>query len=115
MGVLEFLGLGNFKKNRGFKNIDVSEFKRKMKGKNTVVLDVRTYPEVRRGKIKGAKQIDIRQADFSKKIQALDKNKTYLVYCRSGMRSSMACKSMVKRGFTELYNLKGGFIAWENA
>jgi rhodanese-related sulfurtransferase len=41
----------------------------------------------------------------------MDKN--YYIYCRSGARSSRACKIMGKAGFKNLYNLKGGILSWK--
>lgn len=48
------------------------------------------------------------QADFEEKIKALDKDKTYYVYCRSGNRSSTASSLMAELGFTKVYNIKDG-------
>ncbi len=101
------------KKDSKMINVNVEEFKTKMKGPNMVVLDVRTPAEIAKGKIEGAIEIDIRSNDFQEKIQKLDKEKTYLVYCRSGRRSVKACGVLEKNGFTNLYNLKGGFNVWK--
>jgi rhodanese-related sulfurtransferase len=46
------------------------------------------------------------------KVSELDKTKEFLVYCRSGGRSGMACGLMAKNGFDKLNNLKGGIMAW---
>lgn len=97
-----------------YQNIDVAEFAKMMKGSNVVVLDVRTPQETAQGKIKGAKEINIFDPNFNQKIEALDKGKTYLVYCRSGNRSARACSMMANQGFENLYNLKGGYTAWTN-
>jgi len=37
------------------------------------------------------------------------------VYCRSGGRSSSASQIMIEKGFTKVYNLRGGIIAWANS
>lgn len=96
-------------------DINVAEFKNKMKGKDIVILDVRTPAETAKGKIEGTIEIDVKSSDFQEKMKALDKDKTYLVYCRSGRRSVTACNAMEKEGFNKLYNLLGGFNAWESA
>lgn len=49
---------------------------------------------------------------FPEKIGKLNKDKHYLVYCRSGNRSGQACKLMAAEGFTNLYNLSGGIGGW---
>ena len=78
---------------------------------NAVLLDVRTAPEIEEGNIEGHVDIDI-QTGFTQRIAELDKSKAYFIYCRSGNRSGQACRYMATQGFNELYNLKGGMIAW---
>ncbi len=79
---------------------------------NAVLLDVRTAAEIADASIEGHIAIDIQQPGFMEKVAALDKSKTYFVYCRSGNRSGQACRYMATQGFGELYNLKGGMLAW---
>ncbi|WP_158727997.1 MULTISPECIES: rhodanese-like domain-containing protein [unclassified Flavobacterium] len=81
---------------------------------NTVILDVRTEDEFNDGFIANAINIDIhRGQDFINEIEALDKDKKYYVYCRSGMRSAKACEIMNQLGFESTYNLLGGILDWE--
>ena len=75
-----------------------------------VILDVRTAGEVAQGKIPGSINIDITQAGFTSQLKQLDPNKTYLVYCKSGGRSSKAAGQMVGLGFKNVYNLSSGFL-----
>lgn len=96
-------------------NVDHKVFETKMKAKNVVILDVRTPGEFKSGYIPGAINIDIYAADFQTQVQKLDKSKTYLVYCRSGARSSNAGNFMVTNGFKEVYNLQGGMMGWRGA
>jgi rhodanese-related sulfurtransferase len=93
-------------------DIDTATFKSKIGSENHVLLDVRTAEEVAQGSIEGAEVIDFYGDDFRQKIEALDKDKTYLVYCRSGGRSGKTCKMMQEIGFTNLYNLEGGYSNW---
>ena len=80
----------------------------------SVILDVRTAEEFESGYIKGALNMDIRGgADFVASIEILDKSKSYFVYCRSGARSGQACQLMSQLGFSAVYNLDGGVLAWE--
>lgn len=103
----------SFAQNSGaFENIDVAQFKEKMTESNIVILDVRTPKETAQGKIEGTLEINFFDPKFASKVQNLDKSKTYLVYCRSGNRSAKACNIMAKNGFENLYNLKGGYNAW---
>jgi len=103
---------GLFKKNTSYENINAQAFKEMLSQKDVVVLDVRTNSEYTGGKIKGAQNIDVLHSSFASKISKLDKNKTYLVYCRSGARSANACSIMSKNGFEKLYNLSGGILSW---
>ncbi len=80
----------------------------------SVILDVRTAEEFESGHIEGALNIDIRGGeDFFASIEALDKSKSYFVYCRSGARSGQACQLMSQLGFSAVYNLDGGVLAWQ--
>ena len=80
----------------------------------SVILDVRTEEEFESGYIKGALNMDIRGGpDFLASIESLDKSKSYFLYCRSGARSGQACQLMSQMGFSALYNLDGGVLAWE--
>lgn len=77
-----------------------------------IYLDVRTPGEITSGKIPNAKEIDVTGGQFTTRLTALPKDATYVVYCRSGLRSAKACRMMAEQGFTNLYNLKGGYQAW---
>ncbi|WP_375239464.1 rhodanese-like domain-containing protein [Aurantibacter sp.] len=81
---------------------------------NAIVLDVRTEDEVSEGYIPNAINIDIHKGQgFIDEIEALDKSKTYFVYCKSGGRSGQACGVMNQLGFENAYNLLGGFMEWK--
>lgn len=79
---------------------------------NIAILDVRTAKEFADGHVAGAVNIDVNQADFAQKIDELDRSKTYIVYCRSGRRSSKAVGIMATKGFKNLYNVSDGFVGW---
>lgn len=76
-------------------------------------VDVRTPEEIAAGVITGTTLFaDIKAPDFEAKIAALDKSKAYIMYCRSGVRSSQAAEYMRSKGFTRVYNLEGGILRW---
>ncbi len=84
------------------------------KDDQAVILDVRTDEEVAEGIIPNAKHIDIYKGQgFLDEVSALDKDKNYYVYCRSGNRSGQACMLMNQLGFENAFNLMGGFMEWE--
>ncbi len=97
----------------GYEDLNATSFELKMKDRGVVLLDVRTPEETALGKIEGATELDFFSPDFEAEIDKLDKNKTYLIYCRSGKRSGKTCALMAQKGFKHLFNLAGGYNAWE--
>lgn len=81
---------------------------------DAVLLDVRTPEEVRNGYLKGALNFDFKSPQFSILIEGLDKEKPYLVYCASGIRSGKAADLMREKGFKQVYTLEGGLNAWKS-
>ncbi len=69
-----------------------------------VVIDVRTPSEFTAGHVADALNIDAGSEDFEAKVGALDKGKTYVVYCRTGSRAGRAVAAMAKLGFENLVN-----------
>lgn len=93
--------------------VNVEEAKRLMtENKDLILLDVRTPGEIADGKIPNALEIDYQGDDFEAKIDKLDKDATYLVYCKAGGRSTNAAKMMQEKGYGHIYNLEGGYTAW---
>jgi len=77
-----------------------------------IVLDVRTKREYSEGYIDSAININYYSDNFKKDVSGLDKNKIYILYCKSGGRSALSCEIMSELGFNRLYNIEGGFEAW---
>jgi 3-mercaptopyruvate sulfurtransferase SseA len=50
---------------------------------------------------------------FKTRLEVMDKNKTYVVYCKVGGRSKIAQKLMQQFGFVAVYNIIGGTLLWE--
>lgn len=86
-----------------------------MNKEDVVVLDVREPSETAGGKI--AKAIQIPVGAIGKRIDELEKHKdkTLLVYCKTGARAGAACKELGKNGFSKVFNLNGGLMAWQEA
>ena len=80
--------------------------------KNYEFLDVRTASEYASGHIPNSLHIPLQE--IQGRISELEniKDKNIIVYCRSGARSSMASKSLLKNGYNVL-NLSGGISGWE--
>ena len=77
-----------------------------------VIIDVRTPQEFAEGYIENAVNIDFYAETFRDELDNLDKNKTYLIYCRSGGRSGRALDMMAELRFKEVHNILGGILAW---
>jgi len=80
-----------------------------------VIIDVRTPEEFADGHIENAINLDYNSETFRDELNKLDKNKTYLIYCRSGSRSGSALNIMKELNFREVYNMLGGIIDWKAA
>ena len=78
-----------------------------------VIIDVRTRQELTDGHIENVINIDFYSETFRDELNKLDKNKKYLIYCRSGNRSGKTVPIMVELNFREVYNMLGGIIQWE--
>lgn len=79
------------------------------------VLDVRTPEEFDAGHLADAENLDFYASNFTAQLDELDKDTPYFVYCRSGNRSSTTIETMQGLGFTEVYELEGGLVAWSEA
>ena len=82
---------------------------------DALVLDVREQAEYAQSHILNSRglplsQIEARIGDIEK-----FKDKPVIVYCATGNRSSTAAAVMRKRGFSNVFNLNGGFAAWQQA
>jgi len=75
-----------------------------------LIVDVSSQAEYEQAHLKGA--VNIPLSDLSSRIGELDRNSAILVYCQGGGRSAHACSDLVERGFTKVYNMDGGIIAW---
>lgn len=80
-----------------------------------VVIDVRTPEEFAAGHLEGAVLVDYNAPDFAERIAEFDPDGEYVVYCRSGNRSAGARDVMTEQGFTDVVDVDGGIVAWEQA
>lgn len=95
-------------------NLRPADFRAKLEASpEAMLIDVRTDQERKQGQIPGSNHFDYLAYDFWDRMEQLDPEGLYLVYCRSGRRSIRACTLMQNGGFKRVYNLDGGFIEWE--
>jgi len=80
-----------------------------------VLLDVRTPKEFQAERIEGAVMVDYLSPSFRDEMANFDREKTYLVYCRTGNRTKGALKVMRELGFRNLLHLADGIAKWKEA
>ncbi len=81
---------------------------------NFVILDVRTPGEYNPEHLEDAININFFDIDFNDQLDQLNKEKRYLIHCKSGNRSGQTMSIMETLGFQEVYNMLGGIQAWNN-
>lgn len=84
-------------------------------GTEWVIIDARTPAEYAEGHLKNAVNADFMAGNFEEIVGPLDMEDTYLVYCRTGVRSAKAAKKMETLGFKNVINMKDGIEGWKKA
>jgi rhodanese-related sulfurtransferase len=92
------------------KEISVQELKEKQdNGEDFQLIDVREDFEYEMSNL-GGELIPL--GGILIEADKINKTKPVVVMCRSGKRSAAAIMQLEQQGFTNLYNLKGGILAW---
>lgn len=82
-------------------------------GADIYVLDVRKATEYADGHVPGARHI---HAGYLREhLDELPRDRDIAVMCAAGARSTIACSVLAREGFTNLFNVTGGFDAWNAA
>ena len=113
MSLLSFL-FGKKELHKSIHLLSPEEFKAQIKNKKIQLIDVRTLKEFNQGHLKNAININFFSGKFNVEFDSLNKEKPVYVYCRSGSRSRQTANKIALRGFTEIYDLKGGIIRYKN-
>ena len=94
------------------KEITVSELKA-LRDNNAdhQLIDVREEHELEICQIGGE---HIPMGDVMDNLDKIAKDKQVVIHCRSGARSGAICQALESQGYNNVYNLKGGIIAWAN-
>ena len=80
-----------------------------------IVIDVRTPDEHKIKRIKNSININFYDEKFIDFFKIYEKDENILIYCRSGRRSLEAVKNLSKKGFKNIYDLKGGILALDKS
>jgi rhodanese-related sulfurtransferase len=78
--------------------------------KGIVLLDVRTPAEAARGGIVGARNVPLHLLPVVG--HELDNEASLVLYCHTGARSAQGCAFLMTRGYSNVYNLRGGILGW---
>ncbi len=82
--------------------------------KNEYLIDVRTPDEYKTEHLNNSINIDYNGSNFASEIDKLDKTRPVFIYCLSGVRSGSAMSTFQEKGFTKVYNMKGGIMQWKS-
>jgi rhodanese-related sulfurtransferase len=96
-----------------YQDIEASELYSLLETQQILLIDVRNDDEVVRGIIPGATYITlstIPSVNFSQL-----ENQTVVFYCHAGVRSAQAAAFVADQIKANIYNLRGGVLAWANA
>lgn len=96
-----------------YKMISVDELSQALKAKDFLFINVHIPVE---GNIPGT-DLDLPYNEIEKQINKFpaDKNSKIILYCRSGSMGNTAAQALAGLGYTNVFNLEGGYIAWEAA
>ena len=81
--------------------------------KDAQLVDVRTPNEYSKGSLAGA--VNIPAADLVSRIDTLDKNRPVILVTQNGRRAQQELKQFKSKGFSDVYVLEGGLVAWQAA
>lgn len=93
-------------------DIEIEKYESLINNDDYILVDVRTESEIVDGVIEGSTFINSLSEDFEEWISEVDKDKIYILYCRSGSRSRKAVEKLRVMEI-EAYSLEGGIIHWE--
>jgi rhodanese-related sulfurtransferase len=97
-----------FSQRRAVKTITQEEF---IEGyRKAQLIDVREPNEYEGGHILGARNIPLTQ--LKTRLTELRKDKPIYLYCQNSMRSGKAAQTLRRKGYQDIYSLKGGFKLW---
>ncbi|MCC9623237.1 rhodanese-like domain-containing protein [Thalassospira sp. MA62] len=96
----------------GITRIDVKTLQNKLENEQITLLDVRESSEYEGGHIEGAVNAPLSSLDANQ--LPYPKDEPIYVICRSGNRSAQAASQLQDAGYTEIYDVSGGMMAWES-
>ena len=99
----------------GGPSVNTLEATQMINRQDALVLDVREQAEFAQAHILNSRALPLSQLEARVGDIEKFKDKPVIVYCATGNRSSTAAATLRKRGFSSVFNLSGGFVAWQQA
>jgi len=96
-----------------YKELEASELFDMITHHKPLLVDVRNDDEVARGIIPGALHLPL--AMLPVQFESLNGNQALVFYCHSGLRSAQAAAFIASKGRGNVFNLRGGVVAWGKA
>lgn len=94
-----------------YQTLNKIEVKELLRQENTVLLDVRTEDEYWEESVEDSLNVPLHELE--ERVIELDKSKTYITFCRSGVRSKTAALILLEEGFTKVFNSQEGILTWK--
>jgi len=105
------MGLSLLSKNKKDNHVDPKKWNKLISDKETLVLDSRKPFEYNVGTFKRSVNPDVDNfREFPKYLNKLDKEKPIAMFCTGGIRCEKASVFLEKKGFKNVYQLKGGIL-----
>ena len=123
MQLLKIFGLGRSTRTQtplaSVKSVTVDDAHRQRMNGDLTIIDVRKPEEWNEaGRPQGSHGVTVQDPEFLAKVEAIvdgDKFAPLALSCRSGARASRAANMLAGAGHQELFNVEGGFLAWQEA
>ena len=98
-------------KRKTINHIDPKKWNELIKNKNTYIIDARKPFEYKVGTFNRSINPDVNNfRDFPNYLKKLNKDKTIAMFCTGGIRCEKASSFLEKKGFKNVFQLKGGII-----
>ncbi len=94
-------------------NVDVATVNALLGRDDVLIIDVREQAEYDAGHIPGVTLIPMNQV--ANRLAEIPRDKPVIVTCRSGNRSQQVVSFLQQQGYTNIHNMLGGIVAWQQA
>ncbi|GAA0710938.1 rhodanese-like domain-containing protein [Dokdonella soli] len=100
---------------RGYTALTPAGLTQLINRENALLIDVSSLQDFEKGHIPGAKQVAMSQFDPESKDLAKVRELPVAIVCKTGQASAQAAQRLKKAGFTKVFWLEGGLVAWNEA